>query len=168
MRTIHSPDQHIVRTAQASTGIPGYTPQLSQPKVDLFKENGGYGGLIGLQGPLAPGSYKLSDILHTPTAPQTPVVPQYSQAEATHDLSQQLAGIANTGGTLPQVPAATSPLSPTNPTNNTKGPATPNYLQNDITAKDTANRIGHILSNNSQRLAGTSNYGINENLRVKT
>lgn len=113
--------------AQARIGIAGYEPSLDQPKVDLFQQYGGYGGLIGLQKPLAPGSYKLSDILGTPTAPLAPVTPQYSKEQATQSLAQQLAGIANTGGTLPPLPqgAGQSPLSPTNMTNSKKGgPAT--------------------------------------------
>jgi hypothetical protein len=101
--------------AQARTGIAGYTPGLDQPKVDLFKQYGGYGGLIGLQGPLAPGSYKLSTILGTPTQPQAPVTPQYSKADATQSLAQQLANIANTGGSIQP------PLSPANMTQSKKG-----------------------------------------------
>ena len=101
--------------AQAKTSIAGYQPTLDQPKVDLFKQYGGYGGLIGLQGPLAPGSYKLSTILGTPTQPQAPVVPQYSKADATQSLAQQLASIANSGG------STQSPLSPANTTQSKKG-----------------------------------------------
>lgn len=100
--------------AQARTGIAGLEPNLDQPKVDLFKQYGGYGGLIGLQGPLAPGTYKLNDILGIPPTPATPVVPQYSKEEATQNLSRQLATIANSG--QPQ-----TPLSPANTTRSAKG-----------------------------------------------
>lgn len=121
--TFKAPGQFIDRNESAKTSISGYNPSIEQPKVDLFKQYGGYGGLIGLQGPLAPGSYKLSDLLGTPTVPKTPVVPQYSKEQATQNLAQQLAGIANQGGSLPSIPVPQnqSPLSPANTVNNKKG-----------------------------------------------
>jgi len=117
------PGQYISRNESATTNISGYSPNIKQPQVDLFKQYGGYGGLIGLQGPLAPGSYKLSDLLGTPTTPKSPVTPQYSKEQATQNLAQQLAGIANTGGSFPQVPNMQnkSPLSQPNAVNNKKG-----------------------------------------------
>ncbi len=118
-------DQNIVRREFANTGIPGYNPIQEPPKVDLFKENGGYAGLIGLQGPLAPGTYKLNDLLGIPASTPGPVTPQYSQEEATQNLSQQLAGIANASGGTLKVPTNQSPLSPQNTGNNKKGPKTP-------------------------------------------
>lgn len=109
--------------AQARIGIAGYEPTLDQPKVDLFQQYGGYGGLIGLQKPLGPGTYKLNDILGIPTIPGTPAELQYSKEEATQNLSRQLAGIANSGGTLPPLPQGIgqSPLSPTNLSKSKKG-----------------------------------------------
>lgn len=100
--------------AQAKTSIAGLEPNLDQPKVDLFKQYGGYGGLIGLQGPLAPGTYKLNDILGIPPKPEVPVVPQYSKEDATQNISRQLAAIANSG-------QSQSPLSPANTTRSAKG-----------------------------------------------
>lgn len=109
--------------AQARTAISGYEPTLEQPKVDLFQQYGGYGGLLGLKGPLAPGSYKLSELTGVPTQVPGAATPQYSKQDATQSLAKQLVGIANTGGVLPPLPqgAGQSPLSPTNMTKSKKG-----------------------------------------------
>ena len=113
------PNQFIVRNEFAKTGIAGYNPVNIEPKVDLFKDNGGYAGLIGIKDPLKPGTYKLSELLGLPPIPQTPVIPQYSQEQATQNLVQQLAGLANNGQQGP----VQAPLSPTNSGQNKKGPA---------------------------------------------
>lgn len=107
------------------------------PQVDLFKQYGGWSGLIGLNSPLKPGTYKLSDILGFAPASPSPSAPQFSRNEATQNLVQTLAQAANTGRVstsgqaLPLIPTMSAPLSPASPTRNTKGSNT-NYLQDSV------------------------------------
>ena len=84
----------------SDTGIPGYDSTMTEPTVDFFKDAGGYAGIAGLKGPLAPGTYHLNELLGGGKAKPVPVVPQYSPEQATQSLAQQLNGITNRRGGL--------------------------------------------------------------------
>lgn len=66
-----------------------------RPSVDLFNKYGGWGGLIGLQNPLNPGTYTLSQLLGLPEKKPAPVVPQYSPDVANRMITGQLTDLIN-------------------------------------------------------------------------
>ena len=120
---------------QTTVSIPG-APKTQAPSVDLWGQNGGLGGLFGINN-LQPGSYSLAELFGMPKATPAPVVPQYSKESANQNLVNTFSNIANGGGVNNSTPSPelqpnvgqSAPLSPTG-SGNQKGvvkPGGPTY-----------------------------------------
>lgn len=110
------------KTYLQSTGMtttratPVGSPTQAAPKVDLFKQYGGYSGLLGVNPNMAPGTYTLDQFFGVPQKQPLNNGIQYSQQAAQQNLLNQIQGAIKN-------PTQQSPLSPQNTTRATKGPA---------------------------------------------